>query len=102
MLLLGYVLCDVCINETWNTPGTEGNSAHLYYLDKIAGGRSTLVLVFKSRTKENFNGSFLKDVNAIFSWKWSCMLVEQPKLGIILEERVVEPSIPEQKGQGSF
>ena len=28
--------------------------------------------------------------------------VEQPKLGIILEERVVEPSIPELKGQVSF
>ena len=67
MLLLGYVLCDVCIIETWNTPGTEGDSAHLCYLDKVAGGRSTLVLVFKSRTKENFNGSFLKDVNDVLS-----------------------------------
>ena len=26
------------------------------------------------------------------------LMVEQPKLGIILEERVVEPSIPELKG----
>ena len=30
------------------------------------------------------------------------LMVEQPKLGIILEERVVEPSIPELKGQVSF
>ena len=30
------------------------------------------------------------------------LLVEQPKLGIILEERVVEPSVPELKGQVSF
>ena len=29
-------------------------------------------------------------------------MVEQPKLGIIFEERVVEPSIPELKGQVSF
>ena len=29
-------------------------------------------------------------------------MVEQPKLGIILEERVVEPSVPELKGQVSF
>ena len=73
MFLLGYVLCDVCIIETWNTPGTEGDSALLCYLDKFAGGRSTLVLVFKSRTKENFNGSFSKDVNDVLSWKWNGM-----------------------------
>ena len=30
------------------------------------------------------------------------LMVEQPKLGIILEERVVEPSDPELKGQMSF
>ena len=30
------------------------------------------------------------------------LILEQPKLGIILEERVVEPSVPEQKGQVSF
>ena len=30
------------------------------------------------------------------------MMVEQPKLGIILEERVVEPSVPELKGQVSL
>ena len=30
------------------------------------------------------------------------LMVEQPKLGIILEERVIEPSIPELKGQVSF
>ena len=51
MLMLGYVSCDVCIIETWNTPGTEGDSGHLCYLDKVTGGRSTLVLVFKSRKK---------------------------------------------------
>ena len=54
MLLLGYVLCDVCIIETWNTPGTEGDSAHLCYLHKFAGGRSTLVLIVNSRTKREF------------------------------------------------
>ena len=67
MFLLGYFLCDVCIIEVWKTSGTEGDSAHLCYLDKVAGGRSTLVLVFRSRTKEFFNGSFLKDVNDVFS-----------------------------------
>ena len=30
------------------------------------------------------------------------LMVEQPKLGIILEERVVEPSVPELMGQVSF
>ena len=30
------------------------------------------------------------------------LMVEQPKLGIILEERVVEPSVPELKGQVSY
>ena len=30
------------------------------------------------------------------------LTVEQPKLVIILEERVVEPSVPELKGQVSF
>ena len=30
------------------------------------------------------------------------LMVEQPKLGIVLEERVVEPSVPELKGQVSF
>ena len=30
------------------------------------------------------------------------LMVEQPKLGIILEEQVVEPSVPELKGQVSF
>ena len=30
------------------------------------------------------------------------LMVEQPKLGIVLEEQVVEPSVPELKGQVSF
>ena len=30
------------------------------------------------------------------------LMMEQPKLGIVLEERVVEPSVPELKGQVSF
>ena len=30
------------------------------------------------------------------------LMMEQPKLGIILEERVVEPSVPELEGQVSF
>ena len=34
----------------------EGDSAHSCYLDKVEGGRSTLVLNFKSVTKKNFNG----------------------------------------------
>ena len=34
--------------------------------------------------------------------KAGMLMVDQPKLGIILEERVVEPSIPELKGQVSF
>ena len=71
MLSLVHVLCDVCIKETLNSPGSEGDCAHLCYLDKIAGERSTLVLVFRSGTKENFNGKFLKDVNDVLSWNWS-------------------------------
>ena len=47
MLLLGYVLCNVYVIEAWNTPGTKGDSAQMCYLDKTAGGRSTLVLAFK-------------------------------------------------------
>ena len=30
------------------------------------------------------------------------LMMEQPRLGIVLEERVVEPSVPELKGQVSF
>ena len=30
------------------------------------------------------------------------LMMEQPKLGIILEERVVEPSVPELKGASEF
>ena len=69
MLLLGYVLCDVYVMQAWNTPGTRGDSAQLCYLDKIASGRSTLVLAFKSRTKESFNGLLLKDVKEVLSQK---------------------------------
>ena len=67
MLLLGYVLCDAYVMEAWNTPGTKGDSAQLCYSDKIAGGRSTSVLVFKLKPKESFNGLFLKDVNGVLS-----------------------------------
>ena len=73
MLLLDYVLSDVYVMKTWSNPGTKSDSAHLCFLDKIAGGRSTLVLVFKSTTKESFNGSFLKNVNDVLSWKWNGM-----------------------------
>ena len=69
MLLLGFVLCDVYVMQSWNTPGTRGDSAQLCYLDKIASGRSTLVLAFKSRTKESFNGLLLKDVKEVLSQK---------------------------------
>ena len=34
--------------------------------------------------------------------KTGILMVEQPKLGIILEERLVEPCVPELKGQVSF
>ena len=34
--------------------------------------------------------------------KTGMLMVEQPKLGIVLKERVVEPSVPELKGQVSF
>ena len=30
------------------------------------------------------------------------LMMEHPRLGIVLEERVVEPSVPELKGQVSF
>ena len=53
--------------EAWNTPGTKGDSTQLCYSDKIAGGQSTLVLVFKLKPKESFNGLFLKDVNCVLS-----------------------------------
>ena len=69
MLLLGSVLSDVHVMEAWNTPGTKSESAQLCYLDKIAGGRSTLLLAFKSRTKESSNRLFLKDVNDVLSQK---------------------------------
>ena len=58
MLSLGYVLCGVYVIEAWNTPGKKGDSAQLCYPDKIAAGRSTLVLAFKSRTRESFHGLF--------------------------------------------
>ena len=69
LLLLGYVLCDVYVIEAWNTPGTKSDSAQLCYLDKMAGGQSTMVLAFKSRTKESYNGLFLKDLNDVLSQK---------------------------------
>ena len=69
MLLLGYVLCDVYVTEAWNTPGTKSDNAQLCYLDKIAGGQSTWVLAFKSRTKVNFSGLFLRDLNDVLSQK---------------------------------
>ena len=69
MLLIGYVSCEVYVMKAWNTPSTKGDSAHLCYLGKIAGGRSTLLLVFKSRTREKFNGLFLQDVNDFLSQK---------------------------------
>ena len=65
MLLLVNVLGDVHVMEDWNT----GDSAQLCYLDKIAGGRSILVLAFKSRTKINSIGLFLKDVIDVLSHK---------------------------------
>ena len=46
-------------------PCTNGDSAQLCYSDKIAGGRSTLMLIFKLKTKESFNGLFLKEVNDV-------------------------------------
>ena len=67
MLLLGYVLCDAYVMEAWNTPGTKGDSTQLCYSDKIAGGQSTLVLVFKVKPKGSFDGLFLKDVNGVLS-----------------------------------
>ena len=69
MLVLVYVFCDVLVMEAWNTPGTKGDSAQLCYLDKIAGGRSTMVLAFKSRTKKSSTGLFLKDFNDVLSQK---------------------------------
>ena len=42
MFSLGYVLCDVCIIETWNTPVTKGDSAQLGYLDKICNIRPNI------------------------------------------------------------
>ena len=66
---IGTSLCDVYVMEACNTPGTKDDSAQLCYLDKIADGRSTLVLAFKSRTKESFNELFLKDVNDVSSQK---------------------------------
>ena len=45
MLLLGYVLCYAYVMEAWNTPGTKRDSAQLSSSDKMAGGRSTSVLV---------------------------------------------------------
>ena len=55
--------------KTCNTPGSESDSAQLFYLEKDAGGRFTLVLAIKSRTKASFNGLILKDVNDILSQK---------------------------------
>ena len=66
-VILRLCLCDAYVMETWNTPGTKGDSAQLCYSDKIAGGRSTLVLVFKLKTKESVNGLFVKDVNDLLS-----------------------------------
>ena len=67
MLLLGYALCDAYVMETWNNPGTKGDSAQVCYSDKIVGGRPTLVLIFKLKTKESFKGPFLKDVIDVLS-----------------------------------
>ena len=55
--------------EAWNTPGTKSDGAQLCFLEKNVGGRSTEMLAFKLRTKESFNGLFLKDVNDVLSQK---------------------------------
>ena len=36
LLSLGYVLCDVDVMKTWNTPVSKGDSAQLCYFDRIA------------------------------------------------------------------
>ena len=69
-----YVLCFVrlCLYDVCNA-GSEGDSAHLCYLDKVEGGRSTLVLNFKSATRRKFQWIVFKDVNDVLSWKWDGM-----------------------------
>ena len=37
MLLFDYVLSEVYVMETWNTPGTKGDNAQLNYFDEITG-----------------------------------------------------------------
>ena len=61
-----YVMC--VSEKTWNTPGSEGDSSRLCYLDKVAGGRSTLVLIFKSKIKREFQWRAFKDVSDILFW----------------------------------
>ena len=59
-LMLGYVLCEVYVMETWNSPGTKGDIAQLLYFDKVAGGQSTLVLAFKLGTRREFQWTVFK------------------------------------------
>ena len=46
-------------------PDVKGVSVRLSYIDKIAGGRSSLVLAFKSRTKTEFQLTALKELNDV-------------------------------------
>ena len=56
------VICFMfCVIKTWNTPGHQGDSAHSCYSDKGKGGRSTLVLNFKSELKKEFQWRVLKN-----------------------------------------
>ena len=64
--MLGYASCDVYVMETWNTPGRKNDNAQSCYSDKIATGRSFLVQVSKLKTKESFNGLFLKICDQCF------------------------------------
>ena len=52
--------------ETWNTPGTKNDSAQLCYFDKIAGGRSTLVLALKLKAKREFQWTVFKRCEQCF------------------------------------
>ena len=47
-------------------------------------------------------GTFFTFRHCVVFGRMLHLMVEQLKLGIILEERVVEPSVPQLKGQVSF
>ena len=69
-MFMCYVIVMICFyvwchKKTQNTPGNQGDSAHLCYPDKDTGGRSTLVLNSSVRIEKRISMKSFKDLNNV-------------------------------------